>query len=280
MSLRRSLPSANALFVFEAAARSLNFTRAGVELNVTQSAVSRMIARLEEHIQAKLFIRTPTGIELTESGRELYHAIANSFTNIDNVIDRIRGVPAGAGTVTVSLSTAFALHWFIPRFDRFQAKFPGIDLRFQLVRGEPVGPFEDVDFAVRYNLPEDENYWCWPLIEEIVVPVCSPDYLDAHGSLDQSGSTDGHTIIHLSGQTRIPWHRYLSDTPYQEAAARNLTFSDYSLVIQAALVGRGIALGWWHVVAHELQQKVLVPAPRPCCGPATTTSSSPAPADP
>jgi LysR family glycine cleavage system transcriptional activator len=261
MTLRRSLPSANAIFVFEAAARSLSFTGAAVELNVTQSAVSRMIARLEAHIDTKLFIRSATGIELTDDGRQLYHAVTGSFQHIEMAIEAIRARHGDGGVVTLSLSSAFAMHWFMPRLDRFQARFPLIDLRFQLVRGEPIGPVEDVDFAVRYNLPEDADHRSWPLMAEKILPVCSPAYLAEHGSLDSCRDLGRHTLVHLSGSTRIPWHRYLAAFNYPApTGSRSLTFSDYSLVIQAAISGRGISLGWWHVVAHELLQKELVPA--------------------
>ncbi|WP_374372627.1 LysR substrate-binding domain-containing protein [Dongia sp.] len=260
-SLRRSLPSANALFVFEAAARFLSFTRAAAELNVTQSAVSRMIARLEAHLEAKLFIRTATGIELTDDGRQLYHAVTGSFQHIEMAIEAIRARHGGGGMVTLSLSSAFAMHWIMPRLDRFQALHPGIDLRFQLVRGEPIGPVEDVDFAIRYNFPRDADHESWPLMAEKVLPVCSPAYLAAHGPLEHGRDLGRHTLVHLSGSTRIPWSRYLAEFDYAPpTGSRSLTFSDYSLVIQAAISGRGIALGWWHVVAHELAQKELVPA--------------------
>ena len=260
-SLRRALPSANALFVFEAAARYLSFTKAAVELNVTQSAVSRMIARLEAHLEAKLFIRNATGIELTDDGRQLYHAVTGSFQHIEMAIETIRARHGDAGMVTLSLSSAFAMHWIMPRLDRFQALYPSIDLRFQLVRGEPVGPVEDVDFAIRYNFPDDADHSSWPLMAEKVLAVCSPSYLAAHGAIEHGSDLARHSLVHLSGSTRIPWARFLAEFNYASpAGSRSLTFSDYSLVIQAAISGRGVALGWWHVVAHELLQKELVQA--------------------
>ena len=259
MTLRKLLPSPNAIFMFEAAARHLNFTVAAREFNVTQSAVSRMIARLESHLDVKLFIRSPTGIELTDEGRMLYGAVGSGFQQIEIALDDIRARQGEAGTVTLSLSSAFAMHWFMPRFDRFQASFPGIDLRFQLVRGEPSGPVEDVDLAIRYNQPPNAEQQSWELMEEVVLPVCSPAYLAEHGSLDDCADLGRHTLAHLSGSIRIPWQRYLAHFDYpQPAGSRSLTFSDYTLVIQSAIKGRGMALGWWHVVAHELLQKGLV----------------------
>lgn len=260
-TLRRLLPSANALFVFEAAARYLSFTRAAAELNVTQSAVSRMISRLEIHLDTKLFLRNATGIELTEDGRQLYHAVTGGFQRIEIALEDIRAEHGDEGTVTLSLSSAFATHWFMPRLGRFQESFPRIDLRFQLVCGEPTGSVEDVDVAVRYNAEEDVDHQRWLLMEEEVLPVCSPAYLAVHGDLDSSADLSGHTLAHLSGSIRIPWTRYLAEFGYPTlGGSRSLTFSDYSLVIQAAVSGRGIALGWWHVVSHELLQGMLVPA--------------------
>jgi DNA-binding transcriptional LysR family regulator len=260
-SLRRLLPSANAIFVFEAAARCLNFTRAAAELNVTQSAVSRMIARLESHLDARLFLRNAGGIELSEDGKLLQHAVTGGFQNIETAIEAIRSRHGDSGVVSLSLSSAFVMHWFMRRFDRFQARFPTIDLRFQLVRGEPTGPVDDVDLAIRYNWPEGSDHLRWLLMEEIVLPVCSASYLATNGSLESCRDLGRHTLVHLSGSTRIPWPRYLAEFHFPPpAGSRSLTFSDYSLVIQAAISGRGIALGWWHVVAPELQHQDLVPA--------------------
>ena len=260
-SLRRLLPSASALFVFETAARYLNFTRAAEELNVTQSAVSRMISRLEAHLEAKLFLRTAGGIELSEEGRMLYHAVTGSFQNIEMAIEAIRARHGDSGT-GVALAVLGLRHALVHAALRpLPGALPVIDLRFQLVRGEPTGPVEDVDLAIRYNWPEEIDHLRWPLMEERVLPVCSATYLAAHGSLDACRDLTGHTLVHLSGSTRIPWQRYLAEFHYPPpAGSRSLTFSDYSLVIQAALNGRGIALGWWHVIAPELLQQDLLPA--------------------
>lgn len=247
--------------MFEAAARHLSFTAAGREFNVTQPAVSRMIARLESHLDVRLFHRLPTGLELTEEGRLLYRAVSTGFQQVEIALDELRAKGGHAGIVTISVSSAFAMHWFMPRFDLFRQAFPEIDLRFQLVHGEPVGPLEGVDFGIRYNRQPGADHHHWKLIDEIVVPVCSPAYMAAHGGLDGCADLSGHTLAHLSGTMRVPWRRFLAETGYASpAGSRSLTFSDYALVIQAALKGQGIALGWWHVVVNELHQQGLVRA--------------------
>lgn len=249
--------------MFEAAARHLSFTAAGREFNVTQPAVSRMIARLESHLDARLFRRLPTGLELTEEGRLLYRAVSAGFQQVEVALDELRAANGDAGIVTISVSSAFAMHWFMPRFDLFRQAFPDIDLRFQLVHGEPVGPLEGVDFGIRYNRQPGADHHHWKLIDEIIVPVCSPAYLAVHGSLDDCTDLSGHTLAHLSGATRVPWRRFLAETGYPSSTGgRSLTFSDYALVIQAAVKGQGIALGWWHVVVNELHQQGLVRAGR------------------
>ena len=233
MSLRKLLPSPAALFMFEAAARHLSFTKAGAEFNVTQSAVSRMINRLEVHLETQLFDRTSTGITLTQDGTQLFRSVGMGFRTIETGLDELRSRQGDAKRVTISISSAFAMHWFVPRVDKFQEEFPDIDLRFQLVKGEPLGPFDDVDLAVRYNHPPSAEQHSWKLFDEIIVPVCSSGYVAQHGTLAEVQR--GHVLAKQSGQMRVPWPVFLenSATPFPDGE-RYLTFSDYALVVQAA----------------------------------------------
>lgn len=259
MSLRKALPSPVALFMFEASARHLSFTRAGSEFNVTQSAVSRMIKRLEVHLGTVLFRRTPTGLELTAHGGELFKSVSIGFRSIEAGLDELRSRQGSTRRVTISLSSAFAMHWFVPRVDKFQQTFPEIDLRFQLVKGEPVGPFEDVDLAVRYNHPANAEHHSWKLADEIIVPVGSTGYVATHGGLDDNRA--GHVLANQTNQARVPWAAFFEQTGSAEPEqARFMTFSDYALVVQAALKGRALALGWLHVVGDEILEGGLVRA--------------------
>lgn len=247
--------------MFEASARHLNFTQAANEFNVTQSAVSRMIKRLEVHLGTSLFRRTPKGLELTDEGLQLFKAVRQGFRIIEAELDDLRTGQGNAHVVTLSLSSAFAMHWFVPMVDKFRETFPEIDLRLQIVKGEPVGPFEDVDLAIRHNHPPNADQHSWKLMDEIIIPVCSSDYLARHGPLDAAPGELPHTFANLSGQTRLPWPTYADKTAMVwPANVRHITFSDYALVVQAALKGRAIALGWLHVVGHEMLQEGLVRA--------------------
>src|SRR5258708_9883795 len=109
-NLRKKLPSANALFVFEAAARCGNFTRAAQELYVSQPAVTRMLARMEDHIGVPLFERGHGGIELSEDCKRLYPKSSEGFSRIETAARAIEARSTGVESTTLPLSQALTAH--------------------------------------------------------------------------------------------------------------------------------------------------------------------------
>lgn len=256
--LRRSLPSMNGLFTFEAAARCGNFSRAAAELNVTPAAVSRMIARLEEHLDTVLFARQPGGVGLTESGQLLFDAIARGFSGIESALREIEDRRIGIQTVSLSVSTGFTTHWMMPRMAAFKKQFPTVDLRFQLVMGALAGPVNDVDLGMRFVNGSDERHEAAFIMPEILIPICSPSYRESHGPDGEGVKRTPDTTINLS-DAQPDWSSLF--LPANEGDAVNsMIFSDYAIVVQAALLGQGVALGWLNVVAHWLRTRGLVPA--------------------
>jgi DNA-binding transcriptional LysR family regulator len=253
-SLRRKLPSANALFAFEAAARCGNFSRAALELYVTQPAVSRMLARMEDHLGVRLFERAHGKVTLTESGDILYKRIAEGFQGIEAALDEIEARKTGTDTITLSVSTAFTTHWLMPRMHKLRKAFPSVDLRFQLSAGPLRGPVKDVDLALRFpHWDEGEEHGVL-LMPEILVPVCSPGYAE-----QAQADRGGDTLMNLTDGER-DWHRRFSTFQGKRGqVARIVDFSDYAIVIQAALLGQGIALGWLNSTAYWLSTGALVP---------------------
>ncbi|MFC3323623.1 LysR family transcriptional regulator [Mesorhizobium cantuariense] len=256
--LRRSLPSMNGLFTFEAAARCASFSRAAEELNVTPAAVSRMIARLEERLGTALFARQAGGVGLTESGRLLFDAIARGFSGIENALREIEDRRIGIQTVSLSVSTGFTTHWMMPRMADFKKQFPTVDLRFQLVMGALSGPVNDVDLGMRFVNGPDERHEAAFIMPEILVPICSPSYRESHGPDGGDVSRTPDTTINLS-EAQPNWSSLFSSANDGDAL-NSMIFSDYAIVVQAALLGQGVALGWLNVVAHWLRTKALVPA--------------------
>lgn len=231
--LRRSLPSMNGLFTFEAAARCGNFSKAANELNVTPAAVSRMIARLEEHLDTALFSRQPGGVGLTEPGRILFDAIARGFSGIENALREIEDRRIGIQTVSLSVSTGFITHWMMPRMAEFKKQFPTVDLRFQLVMGALAGPVNDVDLGMRFVNGSDERHEAVFVMPEILVPICSPAYRESHGPDGNDMKRSPDITINLS-DAQPNWSSLFS--PANEGDAINsMIFSDYAIVVQAAL---------------------------------------------
>lgn len=247
----------NGLFTFEASARCGSFSKAAEELNVTPAAVSRMVARLEEHLDVRLFDRTATGVTPTASGRILFDAIAAGFSGIEAALREIEDNRQGVETVTLSVSTGFTTHWLMPRMAEFKKRFPQVELRFQLVMGAVFGPVNDVDLGMRFTTGPDERHDICPIMPEILVPICTPGYLASHDTL--RSKHEAFTTINLSNAAQPNWSE-LFFGPRPTEGSGSLVFSDYSIVVQAALLGQGIALGWLNVVGHWLRNGMLVPA--------------------
>lgn len=253
--LRRLLPSGNALFVFEATARRLSFSRAAAELNVTQPAVSRMIGRLEKHLDAKLFVRGPEGVALTDEGHILQAAIATGFRGVEGALEEIRRRRTGLDTVTLSLSSAFTTHWLMPRIGALQKACPVVDLRFQLISGALKGPVDTVDLGMRFLEPGDDASSSSFFVNEVVFPVCSPAYRDRG-----AGAATADTFINLADYDPGWIETFRRGAGRSSGHHDLLSFSDYAVVLQAALLGQGIALGWISVVSHWLKTGALIPA--------------------
>lgn len=261
LSLRPRVPTTGALFTFEAVARTRSFSEAGREFNVTQPAISKTIRQLEEQLGVMLFNRSSNGVELTPQGRILADAVSGGFRQMEAALDEIERMRESPTSVTVSVTSAFALHWFMPRLDRFRTALPDIPIRFQIIHGEPVGPLDGADLGVRHDKEESQAFDRWFLQKEVVIPVASPGYVAAHGTLDDCSSLKGHTLGHLNEPLRLPWRKYLAEMGYPPPTdASEMLFSDYALLLQAVIKGQCIGLGWRYVIAHELEQRGLVPA--------------------
>jgi len=248
----------NGLFTLEAAARHGNFSKAAQELNVTPAAISRMIGRLEEHLDVQLFIRTTSGVNLTEYGKILHDAIERGFAGIEQALQEISDRKHGVQTVTLSLSTGFTTHWVMPRMAAFKKTFPGVDLRFELIMGPLAGPVNDVDLGMRFVEGEDDNHEATFVMPEILLPICSPTYQKEHDEGNAVLDKPVTTLINLS-EAQPNWPDFF--LPARGRGAHDeMLFSDYAIVVQAALLGQGVAIGWLNVCAHWLRTQALIPA--------------------
>ena len=257
MTLRKKIPSAHLLFAFEAAAKNLSFTKAGAILNVTQPAVSKNIAALEDHLGTKLFHRHKSGLALTEDGISLFKAVQSSFSILENSIDQITQKPSEKNTLTFSVSTAFAAHWLIPQMNDFRGKFPDLTLNFQLVGGEARGPITSSDLGLRLETEIAPRDIAKQVCPEWIVAVASPEYIKRNGTLDAPKPGAAHSLVKLD-HPRISWRQFLDDTDQSlNRSLPEIRVPDYSVVLQSALNGRGVALGFITSCGYLLQEGLL-----------------------
>jgi DNA-binding transcriptional LysR family regulator len=258
---RFDLPPLDRLEAFEAAARNLSFTRAAGELSLTQSAVSRAIASLEERLGFPLFERRHRALLLTERGQALYAATIELLEGLDETLAKLRTPPAGRA-VTVTTTLSFASLWLVPRLARFTRAHPGVDIRIaannEIVALERSG----IDVAIRYA-PAGLAPGGTKLFGEDVVPVCSPALTrDPARPLARPEDLRNHVLLHLAETQSSPW---LVWTQWLEAAgvpdlqpAGALHFSHYDQLIQAALKGQGVALGRMPLLREPVRSGELI----------------------
>ncbi len=257
MTLRKKIPSAHSLFTFEAAAKTLSFTKAGADLNVTQPAVSKNIAALEAHLDTKLFHRLKSELALTADGSKLFQAVQLSFSILENSIDQIDPAPTDSNILTLSISTAFAAHWLIPQMDDFRHTFPHLILNFQLVGGEASGSIASCDLGLRLETEIAPGDIAMRVCPEWIFAVASPEYIERNGTLDRPKQGGAHSLVKLD-QPRISWRQFLNETNQApQDSLPEIRVPDYSVVLQSALNGRGVALGFITSCGYLLQEGLL-----------------------
>ncbi|RWM88326.1 MAG: LysR family transcriptional regulator [Mesorhizobium sp.] len=260
-SLRRLLPSAGSLIVFEAAGRLSSFTAAGRELGMTQAAVSYAIRGLEEQLGAKLFQRRHRQVSLTEAGERFHADVSLGLSHIRKSAEDLR-LQATGGHVTLAASTAFASFWMMPRLQQFRDELPGIDLRIQTADRDLDIIAEDIPLGVRGGEPQGwPDYHSLPLADEEIFPVAGASYVARFGLPETVEDLPSHRLIHLEEPFReaASWDEWFASAGVDITdAGRGLRINDYALVIQAVMEGQGIALGWGHLAERLLTTGLLV----------------------
>lgn len=247
---------------FEAAARNLSFTKAGAELHLTQSAVSRQIKSLEEWLGVPLFERRPRTLVLTRHGETLYKAVPGILRAIEDVARNIRHEQQ-LRTLTVTTTASFASLWLIPRLSRYTKKHPQLDVRISTTSTIVNLERSNVEIAIRYTsgIPDGTAR---KLFEEEVFPVCAPQLLtDPEKPLAVPADLRNHVLLHYDDPaSRIPWldwPTWLESVGLPELrAAGSVRFNQYEQVVVAAASGQGVALGRSPLLKHMLQDGRLV----------------------
>jgi len=257
------LPSLDLLKGFEAAARLLSFTKAGAELYLSQSAVSRQIQELEEQLGVRLFQRRHRALALTEAGQVLYPAAAQVLATMRGVTDRLRAT-VGRRTLAVTTTQSLASLWLIPRLAGFTRTHPDVDVRISADARVMDLERDGLDLAIRHGPATLSGPDAVRLFGERVFPVCSPRLLkDPKRPLREPADLRHHVLLQYDDPDgRHPWLHWrtwleiVRQTDLRPAG--NLLFSGYDQIIPAAIAGHGVALGRSPLVREAMETGELV----------------------
>lgn len=251
-SFLQRLPPLRALEVFATAARCGAFSRAAKELFVTQSAISRQIQQLEEHLGVILFIRHKTGLRLTPEAEALLPVVNDAFARLTNMCNSLRN----AGQVlTLRMPPTLATRWFLPLLPSLRVVMPDVDVRVTTYDAwEPRFEDSDVDAAIIHGRGDWKDVEAIRLMAERLTPVCSPELAKR---LTKPADLKAMPLLHS-----IPvqgWSRWLEVAGVGGVAFhRGQTFDTLDLALSAATRGQGVALGDLNLVRESLNDGVLV----------------------
>lgn len=245
-SLRRQVSSPGALFAFEATARLGSFGAAALEMNVTQPSISYQIKNLEKHLRTRLFERRGRLIALTEDGEILHKAIEKGFSEIQLGLAQIAH-KASTNLVTLCVSSSAAAHFLLPRYPQLSAALPEIDLSLKIMSRDINPASENADFAIRLGRGNWNELQAWPLFDEVYFPLCAPDFFGDRRTKVSLDELKTRNLLFLKERFRVrdDWKVFFerAGSPMQQAHAR-MTFSDQQTLLQAAVAGQGVGLGW------------------------------------
>jgi LysR family transcriptional regulator, glycine cleavage system transcriptional activator len=255
------MPSLDLLQGFEAAARHLSFTKAGEELYLTQSAVSRQIKDLEDQLGVELFHRRHRALALTEAGQQFYAATAQVLTTMRTATSRLRA-QAGRKTLSVTTTNSFAALWLIPRLAGFTRTHPEVEVKITAETRVQDLERDGLDIAIRHGPASLAGSSALRLFGERVFPVCSPKLLKRL-PLKEPADLKNHCLLQYSDPDgRHPWLNWKTWLEVAGIAdlrpASTLSFSGYDQIIPAAVAGHGVALGRMPLLKDMLAAKELV----------------------
>jgi LysR family transcriptional regulator, glycine cleavage system transcriptional activator len=262
MSKSNAMPALDLLVGFESAARHLSFTKAGEELYLTQSAVSRQIKELEDQLGVPLFQRRHRALSLTDAGQQFYAVAAQVITTMRAATERLRAQAGKRRPLSVTTTNSFASLWLIPRLAGFTREHPGVDVRITAETRVQDLDRDGLDIALRHGPASLAGPNAVRLFGERVFPVCSPKLLKKL-PLKKPDDLKNHVLLQYHDpDVRHPWLHWRTWLEVAGVAglrpAGTLSFSGYEQIIPAAVAGHGVALGRSPLVKDLIDARELV----------------------
>jgi LysR family transcriptional regulator, glycine cleavage system transcriptional activator len=256
------VPSLDALVAFESAARHQSFTRAAAELNVTQGAISRQIRVLEDRLGVLLFQRVRRRVVLTDAGGAYLLDVRRLLNNLKSATLRLMTAGEHSKVLNLAVFPAIATHWLIPRLPDFFSKHPNVLLSCTV----RLNPFdfaaEPFDAAFHLGQPTWAGAVFHHLMDECVVPVCTPAFRSTYG-IRRVEDLPRAQLLHAASRPGA-WAAWFEQSKLPKTNAfQGLIFDSFAMLSAAAMAGLGVALLPTFFVDEELSDGKLVRLARP-----------------
>jgi LysR family transcriptional regulator, glycine cleavage system transcriptional activator len=263
--MRRNLPTVTALHAFEVVYRLQSISAAAHELALTQGAVSKKILALEDYFGLQLFERQASGLRRTTAADRLWTRLPQCLDELEQVMADVKSLPACSGVLNLAVCPTFASKWLVPRLPQLYDAHPGIslNLRVQLANVDFLG--SGIDAGIAFGHPSWLGCDHYLIAKEDLLPVCSPDYLQACGPIENAGDLHAHTLIHQLNRPHH-WQRWLAlHGCWSQPDQKGMSFELFAIVMEAAKAGMGIGLLPAIFVQEEIDNGKLVALFDPVC---------------
>jgi LysR family transcriptional regulator, glycine cleavage system transcriptional activator len=246
--------------VFVAVAEHKSFTRGADALGLTTSAASMQVQALEEYLRVPLFRRNGRQVELTPQGELLRPKVEQALADLERAIDEARA-DRGSGPLRVTTIAFFLAQWLLPRLPSFTAKYANIDVQIQTSTELVDFVKTAMDAGIRFGAGTWPRLHTQKLLDEWLVPVCTPALLQRHGHIAEARDLKRYKLLHSPYE---PWTAWLLEGGSDDEVwpSSGPAFDDAIAIVRAAVAGQGLALARWSVVGDEVTMGRLAVAGR------------------
>ncbi len=262
----------NGLITFVETAKHHSFTSAANALCLTTGAVSQQLLQLEKQLGFALFHRHSRGIKLTVEGAKMRKIVELSLQDIDTLIGQLQSPQPQNHEIRLKLTPSFAFKWLVPRLENFHKQYPEIQIQIFAEGALVASKVKDYDLAIDYGpLSPQPNHFEGAnselLMEEYLLPVMSPTYLDAHPNLEAPCLRDVDLSSIVLLHDAMPWKLAERDLEWKLwAEAFNSAiktdqghfFNRTDMAMSAAEAGVGMAMARTALIKDELITHRLV----------------------
>lgn len=261
MRQRRFLPSMSLMLAFEATVRNRSATDAAHELNLTQSTISRLLKALENQIGQELFIRQKRRLIPTDAALSYQRDLSHALDMIQRSSMSLVSNPHG-GTLSLAVLPTFGTRWLAPRLPEFLNAHPGISINLATRFERFSFQVESFDAVIHFGEPDWPGLNYLKLFDERLTACASPEFLARHPVATPQDVAD---LPLLQLETRgTAWEAWFSEQGLQpQRVTTGMLLDQFSMMIQAAISGLGVALLPSYLADTEIAEQRLRPVLAP-----------------